>query len=958
MAIRTGGQNLGNFGVDVNVDARSVDDLSKKIGRIGANFNTQFARANQQGLRHVANQLQNINKTYNKQLKQTEDRIRRLQRQEAAATTAKAREQFKAQRKLAEAKIDQIEEEYKLRTKRQNKLLDDQKDAADEIRKLREKESGLIGKGHKAGRLMSGAAGGVATIQGALDSGDFASVFEDLGDTLGKRIAFALEKSGAKGGAMAGLSGVLSKIGPAIVALGAVVGGLAAVVKLVMDADAQTKEFNNAILDGVAPVDAMVDRTKSLDQNMAILRGTALGTFDLFNKFRVESKEQVEIMNALAQAGHTFKDMAGDAKTAEEATRRYNKAVEQTLVYARVLGMTNTEMAETQGRMMEEMGVGLATIGDQFNNIYNAAQLSGMGTKRFFSHVLQATSGMSLYNTQLDTTGGLLSELSTLLDPERAAEFVKNLQGGYGSESLEDSAARVLKSGRGTSRKVLKAEANMQRQRLTQMMQKEGTGGMFLDALKAAGIKGDVGSATTGQREKLSKYLTDQGKDGQKLLKHVDRLIDLQKGANGGVLAQAKALEQLGPGGKLAMQLNTYMGKPFHKLSNLQLIAAEKQFGIDREQRMELVKISRNMEANWKAIQDGDEATLKKFGLTKGPKGITDAAGNKVDKTTFQTMMGKQVAEVMKGKGTPAEQTAKFAQEIAGATKQYNILGKASEVLLSKIAGLIEGIYDMMASLPMFKDTKHSSADLNSIRNFTKGASLSAIEQLGVKASGTDDASLKKTLLHKQKILSAVRFASNTAAVDRDGVKAAGSAGAFIANQLRAQGLLTEGGEKGAEILRKVMEGNLDEVAKLRKDLPDDFAEAQIKAQRKENTKTLLRAGVKVSNPDFQKYLTQLNTGTVSSELSTLLNKNVKNAAGLYIPDGGNTAYRLAPDDNIVAWRRGEQGAAARAVGGGGSVGGNVNLTIITDNPQRVYSAVKDVLRQAGIRAPAAGGVN
>ena len=86
--------------------------------------------------------------------------------------------------------------------------------------------------------------------------------------------------------------------------------------------------------------------------------------------------------------------------------------------------------------------------------------------------------------------------------------------------------------------------------------------------------------------------------------------------------------------------------------------------------------------------------------------------------------------------------------------------------------------------------------------------------------------------------------------------------------------------------------------------------------------------------------------------LRTSLGMPVKRARGLYIPNGGKAAYRLADDDNAIFYRTGEQKAAANAITGGGSGGsgvGQITFNINGGNSQEVYSVVSKVLKRAGL---------
>ena len=358
---------------------------------------------------------------------------------------------------------------------------------------------------------------------------------------------------------------------------------------------------------------------------------------------------------------------------------------------------------------------------------------------------------------------------------------------------------------------------------------------------------------------------------------------------------------------------------------------------------------------------------------------------------------------------TPAEMSAKFAEDIAGATKESNQLAKMSEMLLANIARAIEGVYEFMRRSPLFgggrglsiKDqrdkAKLSDATGEKAVMARKGMKdnlskdrhiLSGVYTKSMKEGTPEEQDVaRKNLLAKSNELdtlniqrkgsraakAALKLAS--APGNAGAVREAGGLKAYVAEELLKKGFLSEKGKKGMEQVDVLLGDNLTAIEKLGKEAntPQAKANAQeaIKAENAYYKAELGKMGVDANDENYRRYVGELKRGEISPELASKEKKasaersqaygNMKRGLGVYFPDEGEP-WRLDPQDNVLAFKENERGAAIAAIGGsnpggGGGQSNTFNISINGGDPQAVYSVIKKVIREAGIHAPKLGGI-
>ena len=421
----------------------------------------------------------------------------------------------------------------------------------------------------------------------------------------------AVGKEGTAGGkALGGIGNFLAKIGPGLVAFAAIAMGLAAVVKILIDADTQAKEFNKTLLDaGVAGAslgDAYGGVGEALDKVTGAFAGLGNNAFN--QMWGTSAKDHLEIIGAYEGAGATMDEFKRGITGVADEQERYRKATEAALGYSKLLGISGKEMAETFSTYMEELGLSLSGVEKRFSAIVGVARESGFGVKRFFSMISQATSGMSLYNVRLEEAAGLLTSLGKTLGEKFGEDFFKNLTEGLRGESYTDSIKRNMlmgkdKSGRYIGANLGSKEARMSAGQLAKDLEGQdkfkailetrglAKGGQILDP--DAFVK-KLTTMNEGDREEMMYRLEKENAGLYRAVRHIAKAGVGDRGTLGAAVASSA---ELGPGLTLIAKMKAgfaVLQKPLDQISELDLprmIAAESLTGVQAEERRNMIRV-------------------------------------------------------------------------------------------------------------------------------------------------------------------------------------------------------------------------------------------------------------------------------------------------------------------------------------------------------------------------------
>lgn len=535
--------------------------------------------------------------------------------------------------------------------------------AAEDKRAKKELENvkGVIARREKAGKVISGEVEEAFTGESAAKFGEgIAGAFSDvmsadvgsMAELIRKAGRGAKERgAGLEAGAGPGMAGgmrgaagsVIGKFGKLLGILGGIAAGLAAISKLIFDIDEKMTDINKTLSESGGLVGDLASASWNLSTALGHVRDAA---FDVrFNMdWGTMAKEQVEILSAWNEAGFTLKEMTKNIRFAENYMVGYQKATKTALIYSKLLGQSSSEIAQQMAGFMEDLGLSLEGVRERFAAITEVAMQSGYSTKRFAGMVLQATSGMAMYNVRLEQSATLMLQLSKILGTKMGTDFFQSMTEAFSAESYEDRFRRMMMTGRKKTAEIMRRSAKGAAydfgEKLGEVFARdEGALGAVEDVFEKFGVDletpgGIFGGTMEEFAEDLRKGLKDldPGKQEQLLAqlrekmpedmaRQFENLIDVTRASASDTGAMLKAMESLDPGATLAMQLNAMnriFGKPLHKLNYKQLMAFEKQTGISGKQLAQLRRVSRGIYGSWnrlkklqKRYQEAKEAAIE-----------------------------------------------------------------------------------------------------------------------------------------------------------------------------------------------------------------------------------------------------------------------------------------------------------------------------------------------------------
>jgi len=630
-----------------------------------------------------------------KGLKNTVDKMKEAQaraeginhRIEMAHDDDRLRSRLEQEKKIAESHLAALDKSFSIEEEHVEKIGKRLIAARRTIADRKMWQESLKGAGDMAQSFGDGIHGAFKDVAGK-DIGMFGNMFKKAG-ALATKGTTAMETNtagGAGGAAMASLGKVLSGLGPALIAIGGIALGFAAIVKVVLDADAKIKELNKEILAGGVSANDIVG---DMDTNLGILRGAFSGLGEAL-KFNLEwgtsAKENVEILNAWGDAGMTIRELTGDIDDQTLATQRLQDANKQALIYSKLFGESAGKIAGDMASMAEETGRSLESVREKYSEIAAAAKESAFGTKRFFGMVLQLTSGMAMYNVRLSETLGMLTTLGKIMGPKKGAEMAADMAKGFKDTSTEDRLLMKMKMGGGRAQAIGALRAT----RAAGAFQETagGVGGAQADMVRAvlqkAGLTGAQGEALSADEfaKRSSKLTQDQTDALTAALNGIKSTLGTQFAAQqqsslaltkGGTVA---AMSEFGPaetGLAKLYSLAGVLGKRLDQISQKDLtsnIAADKLSGMSPEARANAVGVARNvtgMQTNAAALSGGkgSAADIKNFNETQGKlfRVMIDETGKLVD-MQGQDLSGKDEATFNKLYLNAMEEQKKTADEM------------------------------------------------------------------------------------------------------------------------------------------------------------------------------------------------------------------------------------------------------------------------------------------------------
>lgn len=684
-----------------------------------------------------------------------------------------------------------------------------------------------------------------------LKAGDLFAGLKDLGKGMEKKldnVAKKLEKGGmGKLGSM--LGGLSSSMGM----LGSVAGLLSTLVNMFLQIDKEVKDLNKTLLESGSTAQDLGAGFGEVTKEINIARKAAR---DFRNnlKFGTNAKEQMAILKSFNEAGVLMRNMSEYVGGAANKMEAYQKATSSALTYSKLFGVSATEIATTQAKFMEEQGLDMKAMEQRFSQIYKAADMAGFGTKRFYSMVLNATSGMSMYNVRMEEAASLMLSLSKALDPSKAAAFLQTLAKGYTEDTYQERVKKIMITGSKTTQKIMSANADRVAKDFANKFNSSlGKGGQLTEALSDAGLA-DIGIDLTtekGRKETIKKLSQMSEKEIASVtakLKETDpsgvmtrefgKLYDASKGTTGKMGDMAKAMDDLGPGGTLAMKLaegNALLG-PIHERSLTQLMATESMQGLSGEQLKQMQQVSRDMHGSYKNLQDvaasgeiqklqGEERTKKQQELLDAYGATVDAQGNIVtsledgakpveDFTSFIMANSDRFGELTAEK---VDENTMLAREIATNTTEL------AKIMENGVQAVLERLFDIVFPMAQWvlkklgvdiRDPRETAKAIERMRKDLERGQNSIVEkqteikELEKKIQEEGDPGMRAVLEEQLSLAKDQLKGIERAQVRREGTlrrtqEAAVGGGTVDASDDRAKMIYQEFGEQGTQQMER-----------------------------------------------------------------------------------------------------------------------------------------------------------
>lgn len=467
-------------------------------------------------------------------------------------------------------------------------------------------------QGKKQAEIAEDFAKNIRDAFGSLKSGDFAGVIKGAGKGAqglgGAAMKTGASKGGGMGKALQGIGKFLARLGPMLLAVGAIVGAVGALISVIVMADAKIKELNRSLLEGGVAGAEMADRYDDVSKKMTNVRQAFTsgdGAFAFNRIWGTTAQDHLQILGAYAQAGKSIKDITAGARDARQEMKALRDHTQAALAYSKLLGVSAQELAGNMASWMEDLGENIQGVQSGLSAVTMAAKESGFGVKRFFGMVLQATSGMSMYNVRLEEAGSLLIRLGKILGAKVGGDFLQQLTKGFAGEGMQDRYRRVMHT-KGMKGIMGRSASNT----AEDFMRKLGPEGQ--KALASAGIDPQkdlvkqLGRLNAKDQSKVLAKFRRSGVDSD-LARVLENLMGLSQGAEGGRAAQAMNLGSLDAGGKLMAMLiagQKVINKPIHEMNIQQLMAMEQFAGMSGEQLEIMRRMSRAMHGQWDDLQE------------------------------------------------------------------------------------------------------------------------------------------------------------------------------------------------------------------------------------------------------------------------------------------------------------------------------------------------------------------
>lgn len=753
-------KSLQDFVKGLEKSKRGVKDLQKSLlatskeqtlmGRAARQQSKVVAKAFDE-MKDASNELRAV---INKNVRQQSDLERKIRKSTDAAEKKSLQARLERVQGKAKAEIDASRQVYAAKKRELDKGLKKSgaldtikyqqagaKKNADEFKKFQREALGAgktledataeavqkmkYGLGDVAVEFATELADGVKEAVQALGSKDLGGVAKGLGKGLGKGMLAGMtgmakwgdknkDKGGITGMAAGGISslmkslggvakslgpmmGMLAKMGPLLASSAAIVAGL---VKVLLDAEAQAKQFNKDILESAGSADFLASAGgdintayKDLDRTLDDIRDHAFDASENM-KWGINAKEHQAVLNVLNQEGVTLKSLQAGFKNAQNATEASAAAVQDwtdmthmAVAFSRNFGVSLQEIGTMQGEMFTEMGASLSTVQLQFARMQKDASESGIATNKFFNIIRGVSSDLALYNTRLEETTTILKLLGKQMSPRNAQKFLQTMTRGMKDMSEEDRIKHALIAGEGKQREIVTKDLE-RKEKLA-----------YADLARAAGMRlEEFQTAIKSGAMTVDDVIAKVPENARGAFKEAMSEMKMDRNAlqKGGVVGLAEASGNLSAAGTFASKkaaLQRFGGnKKLADMTGIQAFAARKVTGTSLEEFRAMAKMEAAIDDQKKAMSEAMKA-VESGGGTADQKALVDRL-NALDIKNVKDIETAGDAEIIAAMSKNDQEALAASQEQTNwAEKQANLTSSISDKMETIIEGIFEFLY-------------------------------------------------------------------------------------------------------------------------------------------------------------------------------------------------------------------------------------------------------------------------
>lgn len=824
--------------------------------------------------------------------------------------------------------------------------------------------------------------------------------FKALGESLmgagklGQTLQGRATQEGTGGGAK--LFGVIGKLlesfGPALRIFGALAKGFANVVSFIIDVDSAGKALNRSFLDAASGADLLVssanDGMVTINNSLRDIR-QGINDFGLQQQFGVTTEAAMGMIAEFQAAGVTLKEMQGAMTNASDSEEAYIETIKNMISQQKILGASVEDVAS----ITEKYGFSLEDIATRFSEITSSAMESGFGVKRFYSMVLQATTGMGIYNTRIEEAAYFAVRLGKILGSRGLQEsgLLQKLSQGFKGQGVKENYKSMMMMGDRTRKRIFSQEYEA---RVSALSQSKGQMSMLRNAIESAGLgeKIDVNNlsdslkkVSTKDRSMLLAAIRQQegGSDmAVGLAKEIGQILQLNVGTQGrsGGAVSAGALGMTGFLRAQRAMMSRFGLNDVRELNTNKKAAVvyrsflEENMGYSGEQADAFIAAMEGMRGDFELLMKEGPATtdkqkaeqIKKYGAYLNEEG--NLVGARLDKeggVTNEVVLGKANFDAFV-RTNEAVLTRAVAQKDENLELSKQIANNTVDIAQRIEMGVtyfLQGIYNLLDSIANFffsegldKKGKESYRKVNAEFRNQKEDTRAFIEAEQKKLQNSNLSAEEKETAQKkiegaQELLKTIE---NREKAFKD--KVAGKDSAVVGALNKNKDLAQLAGNGRLQLMSlKNMEKILEEDKKRqeKKDKIDDYISHYTAKRRIEGQLNIDQERLKqVVTQNYDELLEKANTDPTWQSLDTLLKTKMGAPAQDFMYRGDSYGRGVVTPINTFDQAMGvmygkPNGALDRAgrLGGfyGRSYSPNITINIMGD-PMTIVRTVRKVL--------------